>query len=91
MNLYLKNKEAVLLDSENRFIYEVFVFVHFPGQTSMANHKYFISNKEIKGIIPSFYINKNIEIVCELYAAPKNWLIENEYTLYTKKWIELTH
>lgn len=83
MSFYLKNKECVLINPNNDFLYEVFVFVHFKGQTSLANHKYFVSKKEIKNIVTSYYINKNIEIVCELYSAPKNWLENNDFI-----WIE---
>lgn len=79
---YIKDKEAIRPDNCNRFIYEVMVFVWHSGIYSMVNHKYFHSDKEILGVVKSYFVTSEIEIYCELYSAPKQWLIENDYIEY---------
>jgi hypothetical protein len=81
-DLYIKDNKTVKLDSCNRFIYEVTVNACYNDIFSMIDHRYFSSNEEILNVIDSFYITPNMEICCELYSAPLNWLVENDYTLY---------
>lgn len=85
--LYVKDDQAVFIDTENRFIYDVYVYVWFNGILSLANHKTFCTNTEIRGIIKSYFINKYIEFYTVLYAAPKDWIIDNGFTIFvnTKK------
>lgn len=79
---YINNDKAIRLDSCDRFIYEVTVFVWYENIYSMINHKYFSSEVEIEGIIENHFITPKIEICCEIYSAPKRWLIENDFILY---------
>lgn len=83
-SFYIKDKQAVKVDSCNRFIYEVMVFVYYENIFSMAQHKYFSSETYIENIIESYYKSPNIEICCELYSAPKDWLIDNDFILYVE-------
>lgn len=81
---YIKENKAVRVDSCNRFIYEVMVFVWYENIYSMVNHKYFSSEVEIKGVIESYFVTPNIEIYCKMYSAPLQWLIDNDFILYIK-------
>ena len=81
---YGKNGVFVRVDNCNRFIYEVSVYVKYENIYSMANHKYFSSEKEIPNVIEKINVNKFITIFCEMYSAPMDWIIENDYKLYIK-------
>ena len=83
-NLYFKDGEIVLVDNCNRFIYEVYVSVKFDNIYSIVDHKYFSSDKEILNIVKKYKVDKYIDISCELYSAPINWLEDNEYFPYVK-------
>jgi len=76
--MYQKNNQFVYEDACNRFIYEVFTFIKIDNIFSMAGHEYYTSEQEIN-YIETIYIDEYIEINCELYSAPKKWLIENDY------------
>jgi len=82
--IYVKGDQFVRIDECNRFIYEVSVYVKYQNIYSMVNHKYFSSDKEIVTFIDKVVINQFTTIYCELYSAPKEWIIENEFTLYIK-------
>lgn len=82
---YIKDEAQVFADSENRFIYEVLVYVWFNNGISLANSKLFASAKEIKTIIESYFVDNNIEFFTTLYAAPKSWLLKNDFVVYEKK------
>jgi hypothetical protein len=83
--LYVKDNKGVLEDSENRFIYEVAVYLSYKNVFSMVKNKLYASTKEIENIVECFRLNKYISIYCDLYAAPKEWLISNEFIPYVKK------
>ena len=83
--LYINKGRGVLLDTENRFIYEVMVYVMFEGIYMLVNSTLYASKTEILNIIDSYFINKHVELCCSMYAAPKNWLIDNEFVPYVKK------
>ena len=78
--LYVKQKSSVLVGTS--FVYETLVYLRLPTYCSVVNSKYFSSEKEIPNIRSVFRVSPNIEICSELYAAPKEWLIDNGYTLY---------
>ena len=42
------------------------------------------NNQFIPKIVESYFINKNLENTCELFSAPKKWLIENNYDVISK-------
>jgi hypothetical protein len=83
-DVYVKDDQSALINDCGYFIYEVFTFVQFENVYNMANHRYFTSTKEIPNIIRFFKINPYIEVQCYLYSAPKKWLIENNFILYSK-------
>jgi hypothetical protein len=83
-NIYVKEGQVVLQDICNRFIYEVFVFVHHKNIFSTINHKYYSSEVEIKNIIENYKVTENITVNCEMYSAPLKWLLDNEFQLYVK-------
>lgn len=82
--IYHKDGKFIRIDNCNRFIYEVSLYVKYQNIYSMINHKYFSSNIEIPNVIDQININNNITIYCEIYSAPKSWIIDNEYVLYVK-------
>lgn len=82
--LYVNKGKGVLLDTEGRFIYEVSVNVIFDGIFILVNSTLYASKIEILDIIELYHINKHVELCCSLYAAPKNWLIDNNFVPYIK-------
>ena len=81
-DLYVKPGSSALVASS--FIYETTVYLRLPTYCSVVNSTYYSSEKEIQNIRAYFRLSPNIEICSELYAAPKEWLIDNGYTLYQK-------
>lgn len=81
---YIKDDQIVLQDICNRFIYEVFVFVHHKNIFSTINHKYFSSQVEIPNIIENYQIADYITVNCTMYTAPLRWLLDNNFELYIK-------
>ena len=84
MEIYVKNKESVLIDKENRFIYEVIKCIYYKNIYSVLDNKLYYSEKEIKSIKDSVFISPNIEITCKIFAAPKDWIINNGFILWIK-------
>ena len=84
LDVYVKEDQSALADDCKRFIYEVSTFVRYENIYNMANHNLFTSEKEIPNIVRSFQMTSYIEVQCELYAAPKEWLLENGFILYVK-------
>lgn len=80
---YLDNH--VLVDNDNLFVYEVSVFVKFKNYFSMVKNTYYSSSKEIKNIVYCYNKTPNVQIITELFSAPKDWLLENNYSLYIPK------
>jgi len=83
--LYVNKGQGILLDIEGRFIYEVSVHVIFNGVFILVNSTLYASKTEILNTIETYPINKHIELCCSIYAAPKNWLIDNNFVPYIKK------
>lgn len=84
MEIYVKNKTSVLIDKENRFIYEVVKCIYYKNIYSVVDNKLYYSEKEIKSIKDSVFVSPNIEITCKLFAAPKDWIINNGFIIWTK-------
>lgn len=82
--VYYKDNQFVYVDSCNRFIYEVYIFVKFENTFSTARFTRYSSDTEIKGIIKTTYVGDFIEIDCSLYSAPLRWLIDNDFAVYVK-------
>lgn len=80
--VYSNEDQSAIINLNNQFVYEVFVYLTFENVFMMVNHQLYASDKEIKNIIEVKKINKFIEIHCYLYSAPKNWLEENNFSLY---------
>lgn len=83
-DVYVKEDQSALVDDCKRFIYEVATFVRYENIYNMANHNLFTSEKEIPNIVRSLQITSHIEVSCDLYAAPKEWLLENGFILFVK-------
>lgn len=81
---YSNGKNILLCNTNNEFIYYCRVNFYSEGYYSMINSSYFSSSVFIPNIISSYFINKNIEKTCELFAAPKSWLKENNYNVCSK-------
>ena len=79
---YIKNDEVVYVG--NSFIYEVSIYSYFKNYYSLINSTSYESPVVIRNIVRSFFINKYTEICCELYQAPLEYLIENNYESQTK-------
>lgn len=83
--VYYSNGENILLcDTNNKFIYYSKVNFYSEGYYSMINSSYFSSSVFIPNVISSYFINQNVEKTCELFAAPKKWLVENNYKVCSK-------
>ena len=80
---YVKNKEVVFMNNDNKFIYETNVYSYYNNFFCLSKSVQYISSKEIKNIVRSFWKTPHIQICTDLFCAPKWWLIENGYTLYT--------
>lgn len=82
--IYTKDKEFVLVNKENLFVYESSVYLYHKNYFSLCNQTYFSSTKFIEGVVSTFRKTKHIQMCSELFSAPEQWLIDNEYTVYTK-------
>lgn len=82
--IYIKDNQTVLVDSDNLFTYESCTYLYHKNYFSICNSKYFSSPKEIEGVVSSFWKNSHMEICSELFSAPEQWLIENNYIRYIK-------
>ena len=82
--IYVKDKESVLINTNNLFIYHVSIFVYHKKYFSLCNDKYFSSKNEVENLIQSYFINPYIEIYSELFSAPEKWLREQGFRVYVK-------
>lgn len=82
--IYVKDNISALIDENNKFIYEVSIFISYKNIYHLHSTELFSSDIEIKSIIESYNIDKNITINCKLYAAPKEWLVNNKFTIWSK-------
>lgn len=80
--IYEKNGVFILKDTENRFVYQTHVYLYHKNYFSLIKNVYYSSSIEIKGVVGSFFKNKHIQIVSELYSAPEFWIKENDFKLY---------
>ena len=89
MKSYKEEREVYIKDDEvvyegNTFIYEVSVYSYFKNYFSLMNTTLYESPVFIKNVTRSFFVNKYTEICCELYQAPLEYLIKNNYESQTK-------
>lgn len=82
--VYVNQTEAVLVNTNNEFVYEVSVFCQYYRYYSLIDRKFYSSKQAINGVIPYFKRDEHTKIVCLLYSAPISWLLENGYTKYVK-------
>lgn len=80
--IYVKDDESILVG--NSFIYDVSLYIYHKNYFSLAEKKYFQSDKEIKNIVKSHRINQVYEMCCELAYAPEYWLIKKGFTIWEK-------
>jgi hypothetical protein len=80
--IYIKDKQTIQVDTENRFVYETSVYLFYKNYFSLCNQKYFSSKVEIKGVIGSFFKTRHIQLCTELIAAPEQWLLDNGFVKY---------
>ena len=81
---YIKEKQTILVDSGNVFVYEVTSFCYYDKYFALSGKKYFESAKEIQGVVGSFFKTPNLQICCELFSAPEKWLQINGFEKYIK-------
>jgi hypothetical protein len=79
---YIKDKQIILVDLDNVFVYEVTKFCYYDKYFALSGKKYFESIKEIQGVVGSFFKTPNLQICCELFSAPEKWLKENGFQEY---------
>ncbi len=84
MIYYKKGKVIVIGHVLNQFIYELSVNVFHKNYYFVANTKYFSSLINLP-VVESYKVNKNIEISCYLHAAPIDWLINNDFVVYSRQ------
>ena len=83
--IYYSNGENILFcNTNNQFVYYCKICYHSSNIYSVINSIYYSSDKFIPKIVESYFINKNLENTCELFSAPKKWLIENNYDVISK-------
>lgn len=82
--VYIKNGHSVLVSSNNLFVYETSVYAYHKRYCSLCNSGYFSSSQEIQGVVDSFFKTPHIQLCTELFSAPEQWLIDNEYIVYSK-------
>lgn len=82
--IYIKGDQSILVNDDNKFVYESSVYMYYKNRVSLVKKKYYSSNKEIEGIIESFFKTPHIQLCSELYSAPKKWLEENGFSEYKK-------
>lgn len=83
-NIYVKGEEAVLVNEGKLFIYEVAVYCHYKNYFGLINKVQYSSTKEIANIVSHFKRDSHTEICCDLFSAPLNWLLENDFIKYVK-------
>ena len=80
--VYHKNGQFILIDKDDSFVYQTCVYVRYKNYFSLIKNVYFSSPKEISGVVGTFYKTPNIQIVSELFSAPKHWIKDNGFSLY---------
>ena len=81
-NVYVKDEERIYVG--DTFKYEVLIYCHFENISSIVNSTIYESKIPLD-YIPSFFINRNIEITCWFIEAPLDYLINNNYKIYEPK------
>jgi hypothetical protein len=78
----LKTKQSTLVGK--KFLYEVCVNLHYKNYYSQIKKEYYESLVPINNFVESIFINRNVEITCELHTAPIEWLEDNNFIIWTK-------
>lgn len=81
-NLAWVNKSGFVVFQSINFVYVTTVNLYAKRYFSQVNKTYYESKTEIKNIVDSLWKNKHTEICTELYGAPKEYLMENDFRLY---------
>jgi hypothetical protein len=79
--MYIKNKQGVLLDKTNKFVYEMCVYIKYNNIYSLALHKFFSSDRFLR-VQEDIKLNTYVSINTELHAAPLKWLARNNFKPY---------
>lgn len=79
--VYIKDEDVVIVG--NIFTYEVSVFVYYDNYVCLVNTTLYESPIFIEKTIRSFFINPHTEIRCELYEAPLEFLLKENYESQT--------
>lgn len=85
IDVYKKDKLIVIGTKSKTFVYEVTVNIYYPNYYSIGNTKHFSSKTYIPNYVESFFKNPHTEICCELYSAPLDWLLDNDFSIYIKQ------
>lgn len=82
--IYVNKDDAVLINTNNQFVYEVCIFCRYKGYFGLMDNQLYTCTQEIPGIVRHFFRDAHTEIVCTLFSAPLPWLLNNNYIKYVK-------
>lgn len=80
--LYVKDSYSALVS--DKFLYEVSIFTYYKNYVFLTKSAMYESDKPIR-VAESTFVSKHAEIRCELYSAPIDWLIENDFKEWAPK------
>jgi len=77
-----KTKQSALV--RRKFQYEVCVNLFHEKYYSQIKKEYYESLKPIEKFVESIFVRKNVQVTCELFAAPIEWLEDNDFQIWVK-------
>lgn len=80
--IYVKRDSSLLIS--NKFVYEVTVSCHYENYFCIVNTTMFESETIIEKIVESYFISKHIQVSCELFSAPIEYIKDEGYKLWVK-------
>ncbi len=81
-SVYVK-EDSSLLESD-KYVYEVTICCYYENYYCIANTTMFESSILVEKMVESYFLNKHVQISCELFSAPMEYIIEEGYKL----WVE---
>ena len=81
-SIYVKEDKSITVS--DRFTYEVTVCCYYSNYYCITDTTIFESDINLEKMVESYFLNKHIQISCELFSAPMEYIIEEGYKL----WVE---
>ena len=81
-SIYVKEDNSLLVS--DRFTYEVTVNCYYENYYCIVNTTMFESDVLVEKMVESYFLNKHVQISCELFSAPINYIKEEGYKLWVK-------